>query len=134
MTPPNTPASKLLAIAVLILVFGCTFADAGQRRATMQVSCTVLPYISLELNGQKPEYGSMAATVVSEPGELQLTGKTNDPQVTQFVLTATSTASAVVNDLEVAPGEPVEVGRYSYGAPIVLSVTAAAPVRLTASR
>lgn len=130
----KAPARELVAIA-MILVLGCCAAwAAGQRRTDMQVTCVVLPHISLQLNSQDPVYDSMAATVVTEPGQVQLTGNTNDPKSSEFVLTVSSSAPAVVNGLEVAPGQSVEVGRYRYGAPVLLTVAGIAPIHLTASR
>jgi hypothetical protein len=119
----------------MILALACCAAwAAGQRRAQLPVTCVVLPHISLQLNGQEPVYGSMTATVVTEPGQVQLTGNTNDPKSSEFVLTISSSAAAVVHGLEVAPGHAVEVGRYGYGAPVRLTVTGIAPILLTASR
>ena len=130
----KAPARELVAIA-MILVLGCCAAwAAGQRRAQLQVTCVVLPHISLQLNGQKPVYDSMAATVITEPGQIQLTGNTNDPKSSEFVLSISSSAPAVVNGIEVAPGHSVEVGRYRYGAPVSLTVTGIVPIYLTASR
>ena len=127
-------AMNLVAMATILVLICCAAWAAGQRRAQLQVTCVVLPHISLQLNGQKPVYDSMAATVVTEPGQIQLMGNTNDPNSSEFVLTVSASSLAVVNGLEVAPGHSVEVGRCRYGAPVMLTVTGIAPIHLTASR
>jgi hypothetical protein len=130
----NAPAKELVAIAMTLVLGCCATAVGGQRRAEMQVSCVVLPHISLQLKGQQPVYASIAATIVSEPGQVQVTSNTNDPDLSEFVLTASSEASAVINGLEVLPGRLVEVGHYGFGVPVELNVIGTEPIRLTASR
>ena len=122
------------AIAIVLSIACFATGAAGQRRAQMQVSCVVLPHISLQLNSQKPVYGDSAATLVIEPGQLELTGETNDLHSSEFVLSVSSDAPAVVNGVDVVPGQTVEVGRYHYGVAIPLTAAGAMPIRLTASR
>ena len=125
---------RLVGAAMVLVVGCCLAAGAGQRRAAMQVGCVILPHISIQVKGQQPVYGSVAATIASGPGQVQLMSNTNDPNLSEFILTANSDSPAVVNGREIVPGSSVELGHYHFGIPVELNMTGTAPIRLTASR
>jgi len=130
----NVAVRMRVASLLVLLLLPCAAANARQSRSNMQVHCEILPIVGLELNGQSPVYGSMTATVVTGPGELEVRGRTNDVSASQFLLTGASADAAVVNGMEIAPGQILELGHYSYNTPVVLQVSGTAPIRLTASR
>jgi hypothetical protein len=128
-------SSRRLVASAMILALGCSAAAAaGQPRAQMHVGCVVLPHISIQVEGQQPVYGSDAATITSGPGQVQLTSNTNDPDSSEFILTANSDSPAVVNGREIASGSSVDVGHYRFGVPVELNIRGTTPIRLTASR